>query len=77
MNHVTLNRAYLISDISDNFPIFFNRKNFFFTYSSKNVNKVGHYRMVKQNTLYALYEILALTNFDYIINNDNINEATN
>ena len=33
----------LISDISDHFPISFNRKNFFCTYSSKNVNKGVHY----------------------------------
>ena len=30
---------------------------------------------MNQNTLSALNEMLALTNFDDIINNDNINEA--
>ena len=65
----------LISDISDHFPIFFNRKNFFCTNSSKNVNKGVHYRLINQNTLSALDEMLALTNFDDIINNDNINEV--
>ena len=66
----------LISDISDHFQIFFNRKNFFFTNSSKNVNKGVHYRLVNQNTLSSLDEMLALANFDDIINNANINEAT-
>ena len=65
----------LIYDISDHFPIFFNRKNFFCTNSSKNVNKGVHYRLVNQNTLSALDEMLALTNFDEIISNVNINEA--
>ena len=65
-----------MSDISDHFPIFFNRKKFFCTNSSKNVNKGVHYRLVNQNTLSALDEMLALTNFDDIINNININEAT-
>ena len=64
----------LISDILDHFPIFFNRKNFFCTNSSKNENKGVHYR-INQNTLSALDEMLALTNFDAISNNDNINEA--
>ena len=36
----------LISDISDHFPNFFNRKNFFCTNSSKNVNKGVHYRLI-------------------------------
>ena len=49
------------------FPIFFNRKNFFSTNSSKNVNKGVHYRLVNQNTLSDLDEMLALTNFDDII----------
>ena len=40
------------------------------------MNKGVHYRLVNQNTLSALDEMLALTNFDDIINNDNINEAT-
>ena len=63
----------IISDISDHFPIFFNCKN---TNSSKNVNKCVHYRLVNQNTLSALDEMLASTNFDDIISNVNINEAT-
>ena len=50
----------LISDISDHFQIFFNRKNFFWTNSSKNANKSVHYRLVNQNTLSALDEMLAL-----------------
>ena len=66
----------LISDISDHFPIFFSCKDFFCTNSSKNVNKGVHYRLINQNTLSALDEMLALTNFDDIINSDNINEAT-
>ena len=65
-----------ISDISDHFPIFFNRKNFFCTNSSKNGNKGDHYRLVNKNTLSAFAEMLALTNFDDIINNININEVT-
>ena len=40
------------------------------------MNKGVHYRLVNQNTLSALDEMLALANFDDIINNDNINEAT-
>ena len=40
------------------------------------MNKGVHYRLINQNTLSALDEMLALTNFDDIINNDNINEAT-
>ena len=40
------------------------------------MNKGVHYRLVNQNTLSALDEMLALTNFDDIINIDNINEAT-
>ena len=55
--------------------IFFNGKNFFCTISSKNVNKGVHYRLVNQNTSSALDEMLALTNFNDIISNDNINEA--
>ena len=51
-------------------------KNFFCTNSSKNVNKGVHYRLVTQNTLSALDEMLALTNFDDIISNVNINEKT-
>ena len=39
------------------------------------MNKGVQYRLVNQNTLYALDEMLALTNFDDI-SNDNINEAT-
>ena len=66
----------LISDFSDHFLIFFNRKNFFCTNSSKNVNKGVRYRLINQNTLSALDEMLALTNFDDIINNINNNEAT-
>ena len=66
----------IISDISDHFPIFFNRKNFFCTNSSRNVNNGVLYRLVNQNTLSALDEMLAMTNFDDIINNININEAT-
>ena len=46
---------------------FFNRINFFCTNSSKNVNKGVHYRLINQNTLSALDEMLALTNFDDII----------
>ena len=67
----------LIYDISDHFQIFFNGKNFFRTNSWKNVNKGVHYRLVNQNTLSALDAMLALTNFDDIISNDNINEASN
>ena len=48
---------------------------FFCTNPSKKVNKGVQYRLVNQNTLYALDEMLALTNFDDI-SNDNINEAT-
>ena len=59
----------LISDISDHFPIFFISKKIFCTNCSKNVNKGVHYRLVNQNTLSALDEMLALTNFDDIINN--------
>ena len=40
------------------------------------MNKGVHYRLVNQNTLSALDEMLALTNFYDIINIDNINEAT-
>ena len=40
------------------------------------MNKGVHYRLINQNTLSALDEVLALANFDDIINNDNINEAT-
>ena len=42
------------------------------------MNKGVHYRLFDQNiyTLSALYEMLASINFDDIINNDNINEAT-
>ena len=40
------------------------------------MNKGVHYRLINQNTLSALDEMLALTNFDDTINNDNINEAT-
>ena len=40
------------------------------------MNKGVHYRLVNQNTLSALDEMLALTNFDDIINNINVNEAT-
>ena len=65
----------LISDISDHFPIFVNHKYFFCTNSLRNVNKGVHYRLVNQNTLSALDEMLALTNFDEIISSDNINEA--
>ena len=65
----------LISDISDHFPIFFNLKNFFCTNSSKNLKKGVHYRLVNQNTLSALDEMPALTNFGDIINNHTINEA--
>ena len=65
----------IIPDISDHFPIFFNRKNFFCTNCSKNVNKSVHYRLINQNTLSALDKMLALTNFDDIYN-ININEAT-
>ena len=36
----------LSPDISDHFSTFFNRKNFFSTNSSKNVNKSVHYRLV-------------------------------
>ena len=39
------------------------------------MNKGVHYRLINQNTLSALDEMLALTNFHDIINNDNINEA--
>ena len=39
------------------------------------MNKGVHYRLVNQNTLSAFDEMLALTNFDNVINNDNINEA--
>ena len=49
----------LIFDISDHFPIFFNRKNSFCTNSSKNVNKGVHHRLVNRNTLSALEEMLA------------------
>ena len=72
----TFESGILISDISDHFPIFFARKNFFSINSSKNVNKGIHYRLVNQNTLSALNEMLASTTFDDIINNVNINEAT-
>ena len=34
------------------------------------------HRLINQNTLSALDEMLAFINFDDIINNDNINEAT-
>ena len=51
-------------------------RNFFWTNSSKNVNKGVHYRLVNQNPLSALDEMQALTNFDDIINNINITEAT-
>ena len=51
-------------------------KNVFCTNSSKNVNRSVHYRPANQNTLSALDEMLALTNFDDIISNVNINEAT-
>ena len=40
------------------------------------MNICVHYLPVNQNTLSALDEMLALTNFDDIISNDNINEAT-
>ena len=40
------------------------------------MNKCVHYRLINQNTLSALDEMLALTNFDDIINNDNISEVT-
>ena len=40
------------------------------------MNKAVHYRLVNQNTLSALDEMLALANFDDIINNININEVT-
>ena len=40
------------------------------------MKKFVHYRLINQNTLSARDEMLALTNFDNIINNDNINEAT-
>ena len=36
-----------------------------------------HYRLINQNALHALGEIIAMDNFDDIINNDNINEANN
>ena len=67
----------IITDISDNFPIFFTRKNSCVLIHQKNVNKGVNYRLVNQNTLSALDEILAiaLTNFDDIISNVNINEA--
>ena len=66
----------LISDISDHFPIFCTRKNFFCTNSSKNVNKGVHYILVNQNTLSTLDEMLTFIDFDDIISNVNINEAT-
>ena len=40
------------------------------------MNKGVHYRLVNQNTLSDLNEMLALTNFDDIISNVNINVAT-
>ena len=40
------------------------------------MNKSVHYRLVNQNTLFALDEMLALINFDDIISNVNINKAT-
>ena len=40
------------------------------------MNKGVHYRLINQNTLSALDEMVALANFDDITNNDNINEAT-
>ena len=40
------------------------------------MNKGVHYRLINQHTLSALDEMLALTNFDDIINNDIINEAS-
>ena len=49
----------IIYDISDHFPIFINRKNFFCTKASKNVNKGVYFRLVNQNTLSALDEMLA------------------
>ena len=46
------------------------------TNSSQNLNKCVHYRLVNQNALFALNEMLALTNFDDVISNVNINDAT-
>ena len=40
------------------------------------MNKGVHYRLVNQNTLSALNEMLALANFEDIINNINFNKAT-
>ena len=40
------------------------------------MNKGVHYRLVSQNTLSAHDKMLALTNFDDIISNVNIYEAT-
>ena len=40
------------------------------------MNKGVHYRLINQNTLSAHDEMLALTNFDDIINSININAAT-
>ena len=65
----------LISDISDHFPIFFTRKNFFCVNLSLNANKI-HCRFMKRNSLSALNEMLALTNLNDIASNVNINEAT-
>ena len=66
----------IIPDISGHFQIFFTRKNVFCTNSLKNVNRGVHYRLVNQNTLSTLDEMPALYNFDDIISNVNINEAT-
>ena len=42
----------------------------------KHKSQSKHFELVNQNTLSALNEMLALTNFDDINNNVNINEAT-
>ena len=60
------------------FSDFLYSKKFFSTLIHQNtwIIKGVHFRLVNQNTLSALDEILALTNIDDIISNVNINEAT-
>ena len=73
MNHVTLNRGRTYFRY---FRFSLIAKKFFCSNLSINVNKCVHYRLFNQNTLSALNEMVAWTNFDDIISNVNINEAT-
>ena len=76
MNHVTLNRVYLFLIFQTIFRFSLIAKIYPVLIHKKRVTKGVHYRLVNQNTLSALDEMLALTNFDDIISNVNINKAT-